>query len=64
MMTDDDSGWRKLCRMVAEEKDPYRFSELVDELVKALDARKGKPDRAPSDAGDQPGTNTVDRRTD
>jgi hypothetical protein len=57
MTTDDDSGWRKLCRMVAEEKDPYRFSELVDELVRALDSRKQKFDRGPSDPGDISGQN-------
>jgi hypothetical protein len=36
----DDKNWRRLCRMVSDEQDPHRLSELVDELIKALDSRR------------------------
>jgi hypothetical protein len=39
-MTIDDEGWRRLCRLVADEPDPERMSELIDELFKALDEKK------------------------
>jgi len=38
MMTDDN--WRRLCRMVSNEQDPHRLSELVDELIKDFDSRR------------------------
>jgi len=34
----DDSRWRKLCELVAIEPDPKRLSQLLDELLKELDA--------------------------
>lgn len=45
---DEDNNWRALCRKVADEPDPKRLSELVEELIKVLDARRqvqseGKP---------------------
>jgi hypothetical protein len=45
---DEDNNWRELCRKVADEPDPERLSELVDELIKVLDDRRlvqseGKP---------------------
>ena len=36
----DDKNWRRLCRMVSDEQDPHRLSELVNELIKALDSRR------------------------
>jgi hypothetical protein len=39
-MTNDEKSWRKLCAMVAEEKDPERLSWLVEELIEALDQVK------------------------
>ena len=38
-VTSDDK-WRKLCEMIAVEADPHRLSELVNQLVKELDARR------------------------
>ena len=35
-----DDKWRELCAMIAVEADPHRLSELVDQLVKELDARR------------------------
>jgi hypothetical protein len=34
-----DQEWRKLCDLVAREPDPQRLSQLVDQLIQALDAR-------------------------
>ncbi|MFZ0799501.1 MAG: hypothetical protein WCA13_17250 [Terriglobales bacterium] len=39
-MTIDEKDWRKLCALVAEETDPHRLCELLDRLVKALNARR------------------------
>jgi hypothetical protein len=39
-MTMEEQEWRKLCKLVADETDPKRLSRLIDELIKALDARK------------------------
>ncbi len=36
-MTNEEQNWRKLCALVAEEQDPERLSQLVEELIKALD---------------------------
>jgi hypothetical protein len=36
----DEKEWRKLCDMIAAEPDPQRLSELVDQLLKELDARR------------------------
>lgn len=36
----DERQWRKLCELVAIEPDPQRLSELVDQLLKELDARR------------------------
>jgi hypothetical protein len=35
-----DQEWRKLCELVAHEQDPHRLSDLVDRLIKKLDARR------------------------
>jgi len=32
--------WRELCAQIAEENDPVRFSELVNELLQELDKKK------------------------
>lgn len=34
-----EQEWRKLCELVAREPDPLRLSQLVDQLIQALDAR-------------------------
>jgi hypothetical protein len=36
----EEEGWRKLCSLVAEEADPQRVSELLDQLIEKLDARR------------------------
>jgi ribosomal protein L12E/L44/L45/RPP1/RPP2 len=38
--TSSDDKWRKLCEMISVEADPHRLSELVNQLVKELDARR------------------------
>jgi hypothetical protein len=38
-MTNEEE-WRKLCNLVADEPDPKRLSELVDQLIEKLDARR------------------------
>ena len=32
--------WQNLCNLVAQEKDPVRFEELIQELLKELDAKE------------------------
>ncbi|MGA3104438.1 MAG: hypothetical protein ABSD53_08160 [Terriglobales bacterium] len=39
-MTNEEKNWRKLCASVAEEKDPERLSQLVEQLIEALDRVK------------------------
>lgn len=36
----NEQEWRKLCQQVANEPDPQRLSELLDQLLKELDARR------------------------
>jgi hypothetical protein len=36
----DDNRWRKLCELVSTENDPKRLSQLLDQLLKELDARR------------------------
>jgi len=36
----DDREWRQLCQLAAKEHDPVRLSEIVDKLIRALDARR------------------------
>jgi len=36
----DEKEWRRLCQLVAAEPDPQRLSQLVDQLLKELDARR------------------------
>jgi hypothetical protein len=36
----EENEWRRLCKLVAAEPDPQRLSELVDQLLKELDARR------------------------
>jgi phosphoglycolate phosphatase-like HAD superfamily hydrolase len=35
-----EQDWRRLAELVAAESDPQRLSELVEQLIAALDARK------------------------
>jgi len=39
----DEKSWRRLCQQVAAEPEPQRLSELVDQLLKELDARREAP---------------------
>jgi hypothetical protein len=39
-MTMEEKEWRQLCAMVAKERDPQRLSELVDQIIVALDAQE------------------------
>jgi hypothetical protein len=48
-----EDEWRKLCQSVADEPDPKRLSELLDQLIERLDARRqalrrNKPQRSPA----------------
>jgi hypothetical protein len=36
----NEEEWRKLCEQVANEPDPQRLSELLDQLLKKLDSRR------------------------
>ena len=36
----DDREWRRLCQLAAQEQDSQRLSEIVDDLIRALDARR------------------------
>jgi len=36
----EEEEWRQLCQRAANESDPQRLSELVDQLISALDARR------------------------
>jgi hypothetical protein len=37
---DEKKHWQKLCQLVANEVDPQRLSELLDQLLEELDARR------------------------
>jgi hypothetical protein len=39
-MITDEKDWRKLCALVTEEHNPQRLSELIDQLIKALNVRR------------------------
>jgi hypothetical protein len=41
----DDREWRRLCSLVLAEPDPQRISELVERLLKELDAWREMPAR-------------------
>jgi hypothetical protein len=36
---DTEREWRRLCQLAANETNPQRLSELVDQILRALDAR-------------------------
>jgi hypothetical protein len=38
--SEEDQEWRELCALISREKDPQRLSQLVDNLIKAMDERK------------------------
>jgi hypothetical protein len=38
----DEKEWRKLCDLIASERDPERLSQLVTELLNELDGRRQK----------------------
>jgi hypothetical protein len=35
-----EEEWRELCDLIANEQDPQRLCDLVDQLIKAMDDRK------------------------
>jgi hypothetical protein len=37
---DQDEEWKKLCELVANEQDPQKFTRLLSQLIRALDARR------------------------
>ena len=39
-MKTQETDWRELCARVAEEQDPEHLSEMVEQLIQALDAVK------------------------
>jgi hypothetical protein len=39
---EDDEEWRKLFAAVANEPDPQRLSDLIDQLIKKLDSRRAR----------------------
>lgn len=39
-MSMEEEEWQELCESVAAEKDPHRLSQLIDQLLKALDDRR------------------------
>jgi len=36
----EEQEWRELCNLIADEQDPQRLCDLVDQLIKAMDDRK------------------------
>ncbi|GEM_PF-5668859 len=36
----EEVEWRELCERASKELDPHRLSELVDQLIEKLDARR------------------------
>jgi hypothetical protein len=36
----DDKQWRRLCELVSAESNPERLSQLIDQLLRELDARR------------------------
>jgi hypothetical protein len=41
----EEADWRKLCRRVADEPDPERLSELVEQLIEEIDALREQLDQ-------------------
>jgi hypothetical protein len=39
-MSPEEMDWKKLCELVSKESDPQRLSELLEQLIEALDARR------------------------
>lgn len=62
-MKTDPEEWKRLCHLVADESDPKKLIELVEQLIGALDARKGQleePDRPPKSVMPTPTGNAID----
>lgn len=38
----DEKEWRRLCDLISAERDPERISNLVNQLLNELDARRKK----------------------
>ena len=36
----EETEWQKLCERVSKESDPHRLSQLLDQLLEKLDARR------------------------
>jgi hypothetical protein len=60
-MSIQETEWEKLCKLVADERNPQRLSELVDQLIEALDARRdvlrGSKATPKPASGSDPGNN-------
>ena len=46
-----EERWRELCERVANEKDPVRFAQLIEELIRLLDELDEKDERTKGAAG-------------
>ncbi len=55
MSTDKRRDWRELCEAVVKEQNPEHLMDLVSELMKALDERKGRAE-SPADLRSQGST--------
>jgi len=63
MKTHPEEEWKRLCHLVADESDPKKLIELVEQLIGALDARKEQPegpDRRPKSVVPVPTGNGID----
>jgi hypothetical protein len=55
---EENQEWRDLCDLISKEKDPQRLSQLVDNLIRAMDERKQRlKAEAKKDSGSNPSGN-------
>jgi hypothetical protein len=40
MTTTKEEEWKRFCGLIAKERDPHRLSDLVNQLLMAMDERK------------------------
>jgi hypothetical protein len=57
----EDAEWQRLCKLVADERNPQRLSELIDQLIKALDAHRNalRGGKQPSEAASVSGPDSA-----
>ena len=57
-MEDNEEKWKELCAQAAVEQDPYKLSELVNEIIRLIEQRKeqisGKRSEEESGTGIKP----------